>query len=162
MNTKDILEIIDANRLNNEQVSLPFISEENGQYLTVFTFDSYDDSEDSMKITTVFRRFVFDLRDFSFKVDVINDETPKEVKFDQLYDIDELDDLYNEYYEKLTKYLKCEISYDELMNSFKKLTSDSYLEVYKQIAAEEVQQETIEEDSEAEEENNEEVKSTSN
>ena len=155
MNSKDIMTIIESNRKNNEQISLPFVAHDGDSELVVFTYDGYDDSDESMKITTIFRKFIFDLRTNTFKVEVLNDKETRDVKFDQLYDIDELDELYEEYYNKLSQFIKEEISYEELSESFKKLVSDSFMEVYKSVAKVETEQETAsneEEQDESEEE----------
>lgn len=152
MNSKDIMTIIEANRNNNEQISLPFIAKDGDTNLIVFTYDCYDDTEESMVVTTVFRRFVFDLKTNTFKVEVLNDKENKQVKFDQLYDIDELDELYEEYYNKLSQFIKEEISYEELSESFKKLVSDSFMDVYKSVlSAKEEQQASEEKEEEADE-----------
>lgn len=154
MNSKDIMTIIEANRKNNEQISLPFIAKDGDTNLIVFTYDCYDDTDESMVVTTIFRRFIFDLRTNTFKVEVINDKENKQVKFDQLYDIDELDELYEEYYNKLSQFIKEEISYEELSNSFKKLVSDSFMDVYKSVlSAEEEQEVNKDEQDENKEEN---------
>lgn len=134
MNIKEIMTIVGDNKSQNEQISLPFIAQDGDDYLTVFTFDSYDDSEESMKITTIFRKFIFNLKSNMFEIEQINDKNAKDVKFDQLYDIDELDKLYEVYYNNIDKYLKQEISYQELTDSMKKIVSESFLKIYEQIA----------------------------
>lgn len=162
MNSKDIMTIIEANRKNNEQISLPYVPKDGDTELVVFTYDCYDDSDESMKITTIFRKFIFDLRTNIFKIEVINDKETKDVKFDQLYDIDELDELYEEYYNKLTQFIKEEISFEELSESFRKIVSDSFMEVYQSVAAVQVDEQVNEETHEEVEEESKNEKLESN
>ncbi len=132
MNIRNMNILIGNNILDDEQVSLPFISTLNGKKVVgFFTYESKDVSDELMIINRINREIYIDPETGRMEIRNVNSEETHEITFDTFYDLDTLDAMYENYYDKIDSYLKEEITIEELNEAFDKLCPKSFVNLYK-------------------------------
>lgn len=131
MNIKQITNNLQDQIYNDENLSLPFILEHNGKEKLAYFVFSCSDSDDVLEITSILKVIVvdYDTTDVTYLKGLPNLNYPISISFDSPIPIDDLDVLYERYYNNIEKYLSkkssiegyCEVADKVLSNDFKKL-----------------------------------------
>ena len=137
MNIKQITDNLQDDLYNDENLSLPFVFEHDGKEKLAYFVFSCSDEDDVLEITNIFKVIIVDY-DTTDVIELKNFPDlsyPISLSFDSLLSIDDLDALYEKYYNTIEAYVSQKSSKDEYCEIVDQILSDDFKQLYKKLGA---------------------------
>lgn len=136
---KEIYRQVKNTVYNNENLSLPFLANyHNTELLTFFVYDGDYDDYDNLVITAVSRMIYVDLKTEEAEIIHLVDNKltfPITIKAELQINIEEIDSLYDSYYNALERYFGKNMTLGELSKAFRRIVDPQFVEVYLALGA---------------------------
>ncbi len=137
MDIKKINNILRNNLYKGENLSLPFVLKCDGKDKLAYFAYNCSDSDEILEITEILKLIIvdYDTTDVMYSTKLPDLHYPIKIHFDLCIEIDELNKLYEQYYDTISKYLTKQINWDSYQKIAHTVFSNDFVKLLEKFGA---------------------------